>query len=417
MGFFDNKFKLQTSPATPIDDAPSTDGETSSPTEGVSSPQAQASAVTAPSPESGVQSTGIIDPSSVVSTEGAGDTKLIDWSKPYAEIEQNAVARNMTPYDLMRDFQKNGDGNYSAFMPWLSKFDPNKTIEQGQADDKKAARQAKWEQWGNLFQHLGNFFGAAIGAPAQKVEDATTLTERQRKIRESTNALRQKGYDQMMVNIYKDRADKQAQMKAEAAAKADKALAEYRAAQKAGEEALTPEKVKTEQAKQAASNAAAGLSVAKAKTEDELRDKKGDLLIAQTNNANAGAADHAASVTVKGAQVKHINSQTEGQNQKNAAAKEADDFNYNYVNDPTFKKYVNQWASHNGMAIGGNDGTGGTWSNEKNRQQASKWAKAQMQRDKTPHSKRPNNGGGNKVPPSRRKGAGNANKVPPSRRK
>lgn len=351
----------------------------------------------------------------VTSTAGAADIKKIDWSKPYAEIEKNELLRKMTPHDIMRDFQKNGDGNWAAFFPWLQKYDPDKTVEQSEKDAEKARKQAKWEQWGNLFQHIGNFFGTAIGAPEQKVESAKDLTERQRKMREATDALRAKGYDKMMENIYKDRKDKQAQMEAEAAAKAKNAQAEYYGAQKNQADALTPEKVKTEQARQAASNAAAGLSTAKTKTEDELRGKKGALITAQTNNANAGAADHAAGVAVKGAQVRHINSQTEGQKQKNAAGKEADDFNYNYVNDPTFKKYVNQWASHNGMAIGGNDGTGGTWANEKNRQQASKWAKAQMQRDKTPSSKRSNSSGGNKVPPSRRKGGGGS-KTPPSRR-
>lgn len=111
--------------------------------------------------------------------------------------------------------------------------------------------------------------------------------------------------------------------------------------------------MKTEQARQEASKAAAGLSTAKTKTEDELRGKKGHLLDAQTNNANAGAADHNASVNVKGAQVRHINSQTEGQNQRNANQKEADDFNTRYVNDPKFKKLVNKWAENNGMSIGG----------------------------------------------------------------
>ena len=351
------------------------------------------------------------DAAKITPNQGIG----IDWSRPYSEIEQNPILQQMKPYDIMRDFQKNGNGDYATFMPWLKSLgDGDKTVAANAALQKKAERQAKWEQWGNLFQHIGNFFGTAIGAPEQKVESAQTLTERQRKIREATDALRQKGYDQMMVNIWKDRKDKQAQMQAEAAAKANDALAAYRGSQKAQTDALTPEKVKTEQARQAASNAAAGLSTAKTKTEDELRGKKGNLLDAQANNANAGAADHAAGVAVKGAQVRHINSQTEGQNQKNAAGKEADNFNYNYVNDPTFKKYVNQWASHNGMAIGGNDGTGGTWANEKNRQQASKWAKAKMQRDRTPPSRRPNSSGGNKVPPSRR---GGGSKVPPSRRK
>lgn len=336
----------------------------------------------------------------------------IDWSRPYAEIEQNPILQQMKPYDIMRDYQKNGDGNWSAFMPWLSSLgDADKTVAANAALQKKAENQAKWEQWGNLFMHLGNFFGTVQGAPSQKIESAQELTDRQRKIREATDALRAKGYDQMMVNIYKDRQDKQSQMQAEAAAKANEALAAYRGSQKNQTDALTPVKVQTEKERGNAAAAQAALSTSKKETEDALRGKKGKLLDAQTNNANAGAADHNASVNVKGAQVRHINSQTEGQNQKNVNQKEADDFNTRYVNDPVFKKHVNQWAKNNGMAIGGNDGRGGTWANEKNRQQASRWAKAQMKFDRTPPSRRGR--GGSKVPPSRRGGS----KVPPSRRR
>lgn len=336
----------------------------------------------------------------------------IDWSRPYSEIEQNPILQQMKPYDIMRDYQKNGDGNWSAFMPWLSSLgDADKTVAANAALQKKAENQAKWEQWGNLFMHLGNFFGTVQGAPSQKIESAQELTDRQRKIREATESLRAKGYNQMMVNIYKDRQDKQAQMQAEAAAKANDALAAYRGSQKNQTDALTPVKVQTEKERGNAAAAQAALSTSKKQTEDALRGKKGKLLDAQTNNANAGAADHNASVNVKGAQVRHINSQTEGQNQWNANQKEADDFNTRYVNDPVFKKHVNQWAKNNGMAIGGNDGRGGTWANEKNRQQASRWAKAQMKFDRTPPSRRGR--GGSKVPPSRRGGS----KVPPSRRR
>ena len=337
----------------------------------------------------------------------------IDWSRPYSEIEQNPLLRQMKPYDIMRDYQKNGDGNWSVFMPWLNTLgDGDKTVAANEALKKKAERQAKMEQWSNFLMHLGNFIGTTQGAPSQKIESAQELTDRQRKIREATDALRAKGYDQMLLNIYKDRKDRQAQLQAEAAAKANEALAAYRGAQKKQEEALTPVKVQTEQARGNAATAQAALSTARKETEDALRGKKADLLTAQKNNANAGAADHNASVAVKGAQVEHIHSQTEGQKQKNANQKEADDFNTQYVNDPKFRKLVNRWAENNGMAIGGNDGRGGTWANEKNRQQASRWAKAQIKFDRTPPSRR--GGGGSKIPPSRRGGGG---KVPPSRRK
>lgn len=368
---------------------------------------------TEPVKNTAIDTTGITgeQPTEAVTKVSPNTGITIDWSRPYAEIEQNPILQQMKPYDIMRDYQKNGDGNWSAFMPWLSSLgDADKTVAANAALQKKAEKQAKWEQWGNLFMHLGNFFGTVQGAPSQKIESAQDLTDRQRKIREATDALRQKGYDKMMVNIWKDRQNKQAQMQAEAAVKANEALAAYRGSQKAQEDALTPVKVQTEKERGNAAAAQAALSTSKKETEDALRGKKGKLLDAQANNANAGAADHNASVAVKGAQVRHINSQTEGQNQKNANQKEADDFNTQYVNDPKFKKLVNQWAENNGMSIGGNDGSGGTWANEKNRQQASRWAKARMKYDRTPPSRRGR--GGSKVPPSRRRGS----KVPPSRR-
>ena len=432
MGFMSDDLtpKRPATAVTPVTDFPSNDG-LSAPSEPVTSPEqtqtpqsedssaAQATSTTATAP---IDTNGLVagnqpsftqQPTEDITKVEPNQGIKIDWSRPYSEIEQNPILQQMKPYDIMRDYQKNGDGNWAAFMPWLSQLgDADKTVAANEAMRKKAERQAKMEQWSNFFMHLGNFFGTTQGAPSQKIESAQELTERQRKLREGTDALRQKGYDQMMVNIWKDRANKQAQMQAEAAAKANEALAAYRGSQKAQQDALTPEKVKTEQARQEASKAAAGLSTSKTKTEDELRGKKGKLLDAQTNNANAGAADHNASVNVKGAQVRHINSQTEGQNQRNANQKEADDFNTRYVNDPKFKKLVNKWAENNGMSIGGNDGRGGTWANEKNRQQASRWAKAQMKFDRTPPSRR--GGGGSKVPPSRR---GGGSKVPPSRRK
>ena len=414
MGFMSDDLtpKRPATAVTPITDFPSNDDEQSVPSEPVTSPvqtetppsgdstAAQATSTTTTAP---IDTNGLVEGNQPSFTQQPTDdvTKVtpnqgisIDWSKPYADIEQNPLLQQMKPYDIMRDFEKNGNGDWASFMPWLQSLgDVDRTVAANAVLQKKAERQAKWEQLGNLFQHIGNFFGTAIGAPEQKVESAQSLTERQRKLREGTDALRQKGYDQMMANIWKDRANKQAQMQAEAAAKANEALAAYRGSQKAQEDALTPEKVKTEQARQAASNAAAGLSTAKTKTEDELRGKKSNLLTAQANNANAGAADHAAGVAVKKAQVVKIGAETEKANRVNQADKEADDFNTNYVNDPVFKKHVNEWATHNGMNIGGNtDGRGGTWANKYNRQQASAYARAKMAKEGKKRTVRPYGG-------------------------
>jgi hypothetical protein len=235
----------------------------------------------------------------------------IDWSRPYAEIEQNPILQQMNPYDIMRDYQKNGDGNWSAFMPWLSSLgDADKTVAANAALQKKAENQAKWEQWGNLFMHLGNFFGTVQGAPSQKIESAQELTDRQRKIREATEALRAKGYNQMMVNIWKDRQDKQAQMQAEAAAKANEKLAEYRASQKNQTDALTPAKVEEVYQSAREHSTGADFNESKKKTEDELRGKKGKLLDNQADAAAARAADSRSHVAVNNSTTARNNAAT-----------------------------------------------------------------------------------------------------------
>ena len=403
MGFMSDDLtpKRPATAVTPITDFPSNDDGQSAPSEPVTSPEqtqtppsgdtsaAQATSTTDTAP---IDTNGLVagnqpsftqQPTEDVTKVTPNQGISIDWSKPYADIEQNPLLQQMKPYDIMRDFEKNGNGDWASFMPWLQSLgDVDKTVAANAALQKKAERQAKWEQLGNLFQHVGNFFGTVIGAPEQKVESAQALTERQRKLREGTDALRQKGYDQMMVNIWKERQDKQAQMQAEAAAKANDALAAYRGSQKAQVDALTPAKVEEVNQSARQHSTGADLNVAKKQTEDELRGKKGDLLTAQANNANAGAADKRSHIGVNNSTIAKNNAQTQKTNRENADNKEADDFNTNYVNDPVFKKHVNEWATHNGMNIGGNtDGRGGTWANKYNRQQASAYARAKMAKE------------------------------------
>lgn len=235
----------------------------------------------------------------------------IDWSRPYSEIEQNPLLRQMKPYDIMRDYQKNGDGNWSVFMPWLNTLgDGDKTVAANEALKKKAERQAKMEQWSNFLMHLGNFIGTTQGAPSQKIESAQELTDRQRKIREATDALRAKGYDQMLVNIYKDRQDKQAQMQAEAAAKANEALAAYRASQKNQTDALTPAKVEEVYQSAREHSTGADFNESKKKTEDTLRGKKGKLLDNQADAAAARAADSRSHVAVNNSTTARNNAAT-----------------------------------------------------------------------------------------------------------
>lgn len=300
MGIFSNIFDRQqsSSPITPVTDFPSNDGGETAPSPVVSADNEQQEQTPPPSPsvpnpQNGTQGVSFTQqPTADVTQVTPGQGIQIDWSKPYSQIEQNPILRQMTPYDIAKDYGKNGDGNWSTLMPWLSKYgDHDKTVEANDILAKKAERQAKWEQLGNLFSHIGNFVGTAIGAPSQQVESAKELTERQRKIRESTDALRQKGYDQMMVNIFKERQDKQAQMQAEAAAKAKEAQAAYYGAQENQVNAMTPVKVDEAKASTNQHNSVAAYNEEKKKTEVELRGKKGQLLDKQADAASASAAD------------------------------------------------------------------------------------------------------------------------------
>ena len=196
-------------------------------------------------------------------------------------------------------------------MQWLNTLgDGDKTVAANEALKKKAERQAKMEQWSNFLMHLGNFIGTTQGAPSQKIESAQELTDRQRKIRESTDALRAKGYDKMLLNIYKDRKDKQAQLQAEAAAKANEELAAYRASQKNQTDALTP--VKVEEATQSARQHSTGadLNASKKETEDALRGKKGKLLDNQADAAAARAEDSRSHVSVNNSTTARNNAAT-----------------------------------------------------------------------------------------------------------
>lgn len=331
MGFMSDDLtpKRPATAVTPITDFPSNDDGQSAPSEPVTSSvqtptqpsgdsaAAQATSTTATAP---IDTNGLVvgnqpsftqQPTEEVTEVTPNQGISIDWSKPYADIEQNPLLQQMKPYDIMRDFEKNGNGDWASFMPWLQSLgDVDKTVAANAALQKKAERQAKWEQLGNLFQHIGNFFGTAIGAPEQKVESAQALTERQRKLREGTDALRQKGYDQMMVNIWKDRQNKQAQMQAEAAAKANEALAAYRASQKNQTDALTP--VKVEEVTQSARQHSTGadLNVSKKETEDALRGKKGKLLDNQADAAAAKAADSRSHVAVNNSTTARNNAAT-----------------------------------------------------------------------------------------------------------
>lgn len=362
----------------------SSDGAGSS--AGIQIPKAQEGFTQQPGPEA-------------ASTEGAGNIQLIDWSKPYSEIEQNDQLRKMKPIDIVKDYQKNGKGDWATFMPWLSQYaDPNKSVQLNMDEAQAAQRKEKMEKWGNFLLHLGNFFGTTQGAPAQKLESAQELTERQRKLREGTEALRQKGYDQILANIYKERADRQAQLQAEADEALKKAQMDYYIANKKQVEALTGPKVKVQETMAEKNQSQTNLTNAKT----DFTVKTTQPTIDKLNRTGTGSSSSSRVSSSRGG------SSTGGRNRVNPNDK-YDEF-AKYYDDKRFRQLRDTYEKKYGFGQGK---TKKTWNTVAMGQFVAQ-AKALEKHDRTSPSRR--QGAGNKVPPSRRGNAGGGSKVPPSRR-
>ena len=103
--------------------------------------------------------------------------------------------------------------------------DVYKTKTQNEEDIKKAERKEKFDKLGNFFMHLGNFVGAVgFGGLDVKPEDPIKFTERQQRLKDKTEALRDATNKEWFQNATKQQAaDRQAEL--------DKANAEHKATQ------------------------------------------------------------------------------------------------------------------------------------------------------------------------------------------
>lgn len=144
---------------------------------------------------------------------------LADWSNGFDKGLHWLWSENgqkVKPTEVIQDYNRwakeNGQDPLDAFTmyPFLTQYDPTKSIGETEAEERRRKSQEKWEQIGNVLSHVGNFIGTAIGAPNQQLETGAQLTERQRKLRDATLAQRRQSALDMLAQLNKDRADARA---------------------------------------------------------------------------------------------------------------------------------------------------------------------------------------------------------------
>ena len=237
----------------------------------------------------------------------ATPTYLADWQGGISFNDainngQHSIAEYIADYN--RYASANGSDPLDIFtmMNAMQNRDVNKSVQQNQMDEKKALRRERWAQTANLLAHVGNFVGTLLGAPSQTIESGVELTKRQQALREKTLALRNTYNQNLLAQIWKDRADQRAADKN----KADIGLIQQRVQSLQADEQRKNDKNKADialaGARQQQAEEAAALSQARAQTEKELRAPRVANMKASTNAHNASASASRARAAASNAQ-------------------------------------------------------------------------------------------------------------------
>ena len=246
---------------------------------------------------------------------------LADWSKGFNNVmfgtpatEGQAavpgIGKNIPITQAIADYNKwakenNGEAlDAFTLYPMLSKYDASKSIADNEKAEKRLKRQQTWEQIGGVLSHVGNLVGTIMGAPSQQLESGTTLTERQRKLRDYTVQQRQQQAGDLLKLYYQDMADKRAAELNQANIAYKGAQTTYMGNKDAREKELNDANIALRQAQQ-------GLNEARQQTEDALREGKVNLQESQIERNHAGAAASRASATASRARARQINQQTD----------------------------------------------------------------------------------------------------------
>lgn len=153
-----------------------------------------------------------------------------DWGSGMSVADAYAQGKHSLS-DIAQDRRKWGLANnspldYFEIVDALPDgHDRNKTMEENETDLKKAKRKEDFDKVGMLLTHLGNFVGTVgFGGMDVKPEDPIKFTERQQRLKDKADALRQSYNKDWFANIYRQQAaDRQAEVA--------KANAEYKETQ------------------------------------------------------------------------------------------------------------------------------------------------------------------------------------------
>lgn len=333
---------------------------------------------------------------------------LADWSNGFDKGLHWLWSENgqkAKPTEVIQDYNRwakeNGQDPLDAFTmyPFLTQYDPTKSIGETEAEERRRKSQEKWEQIGNVLSHVGNFIGTAIGAPNQQLETGAQLTERQRKLRDATLAQRRQSALDMLQQLNKDRADaRAAELNAANINYRNNAIkmAQNKDARDAELARLNGEVLRAR---------AAGEEGRAKKLEAEI-DRLKQLIPVEVEEKKASAEQKRASAASSYASADASHARAENTRQGTRSNND-DEFDRLY-NDPEYRPYFDVWAKNNDLAVGGNKkGKGGNWSKKDNRAKSVSWAKDKHRRDKQNKQ--------NNTPPSRKRQ--NQDNTPPSRRK
>lgn len=213
---------------------------------------------------------------------------VTDWSKGFAQGIANGAAKEKPLWEVMQDYDRWAKANNGEVLDGVSKYvlfnqwDPTKSIAKNEEEDRHRKSQAKWEQIGNVFSHLGNFVGTMRGAPVQPLESGVALTERQRKIRDAVQAQRRQTANDLLSLWYKDIADQRA-------AELNAANIAYRSQQKVYLNNKEEREKEASDALVRQRDSSTELNKARKETEDSTRQGKIDIQKATVNQKNAQA--------------------------------------------------------------------------------------------------------------------------------
>lgn len=253
------------------------------------------------------------DAVSIQAGEAVTPEYLADWQGGTTFTDairkgDKSIAEYMTDYNKFAKATGGEPLDIFEMMNAIQGRDVNKSVAQNEADEKKLARRERWQQFGNLLAHLGNFIGtAAFGAPSQTIESSTELTKRQQALRDKTLALRNTYNQNLLAQLWKDRADQRAAEKA----LADIGLVKQRVLalqnDDARKEKLNTANVDVAKARKEQLESATGLNNERAVTEKEMRAPKIANMKSSTNAHNASAAASRAHAAASGSTAKGNN--------------------------------------------------------------------------------------------------------------